>query len=309
MPGWGSWDWVGADIMQETTKYYGTTRYQAGEIPDADLVVVVKHAPGHDWINEVTRVAPVIYCPVDYYPEPAAIDADACMLRRYARILVHCDGLRKYFQPYAPVSFLDHHVKYITPFPASQRRDGFILWVGVRSNLPALVQWTNRHRWPGELRVLTNLERPEKGTPAAAELGFAPGLDVVVENWSPDAQIARMGQARAALDIKAADFRSRHKPPTKAFDFLASGLPLAMNQDNEVFAHIARLGFDLAVPTDVGRWLSQEYWEETQRFGRTIRELLNLERIGRRYRRVFDEVLADNRTLTRGPRPGARSYV
>ena len=53
------------------------------------------------------------------------------------------------------------------------------------------------------------------------------------------------------------------------------------------------MGFDVPSPLDTERWLSREYWEEIQRFGRALRELLSLEQIGRRFKRIIDDVLAE----------------
>ncbi len=79
--------------------------------------------------------------------------------------------------------------------------------------------------------------------------------------------------AKAALDIKGQDFRSRHKPPPKAMDFLASGVPLAMNPESSPVEHLARMGFAVPSPLDTQRWFSREYWKETRRFGQALREL------------------------------------
>jgi hypothetical protein len=112
-------------------------------VPDADVVVVVKHAPPQDWTVEVTRRAALVYCPVDFYGSAAAIDADEALLRRCARIVVHCERLRRYFAPYAAVEYLDHHVKFAGPLRQESVQQGYVLWVGVRSNLEALVAWVN----------------------------------------------------------------------------------------------------------------------------------------------------------------------
>jgi len=54
--------------------------------------------------------------------------------------------------------------------------------------------------------------------------------------------------------------------------------------------HLAGMGFDVASPLDVERWFSREYWEETQRFGTVVRELLSIERVGRRWRNVIEGI-------------------
>jgi hypothetical protein len=299
MSGWGSWDWVGADLADELAHCYRTMRYRLGEVPVADVVVVVKHAPLHDWAEEVSRRAALVYCPVDYYGSAADIDADGPFLRRCACILVHCQRLRRYFEPYAPTLYMDHHVKFIAPPPHAYRASGYLLWVGVRTNLPALVEWVNAHPPPGELRVLTNPEDPA-AVPAPAALGFRGKVDVRVAPWSAALQAEWTAAARAALDVKGQDFRSRHKPPAKAIDFLASGVPLAVNPDSSAAEHLAALGFEVAAPLDPDHWLSRAYWEETQRFGAALRELLSRVRVGRRYRRVIDGVLAGRRPVGEG---------
>jgi hypothetical protein len=105
-----------------------------------------------------------------------------------------------------------------------------------------------------------------------------------------------------AIDIKRTDFRSRHKPPAKAIDFIASGLPLAVNADNSPVEHLARLGFEVASLLDTDRWLSREYWKETRRFGQALREILSLEGIGRRLKWIIDDVLAQKQLLGRSRR-------
>jgi hypothetical protein len=294
MPGWGSWEWVGADLVSELAQYFRTTTFAGSGFPDADVVVVVKHAPPREWVEQVARRAAVVYCPVDFYGSAAEIDADAVIMRRCARVVVHCERLRRYFEPYARVQYLDHHVKFISPLPEGHRQDGYVLWVGVRTNLPPLVEWVNAHPLPGELRVLTNPEQPGVIPPAAA-FGFRQAEGVRIEEWSPELHRERAAGARAALDVKGNDFRSRHKPPAKAIDFLASGVPLALQPDSSPAEHLARLGFEAAEPEDAGCWLSRAYWEETRRFGAALRELLSIQRVGRRWKRLLDAVLAERR--------------
>jgi hypothetical protein len=229
-----------------------------------------------------------------YFGTLADIDAEAAMLRRCQRIIVHCKRLAKYFEPYTRVEYLDHHIKFAAPMREQFQPKGDLLWVGVRSNLPPLVDWVNANPLPGPLDVLTNLEDPER-PPTAAEIGLRPGVPVRIHDWSPQRQIELTATARAVIDIKGDDFRSRHKPPAKGIDFIASGVPLAMNPDSSTTEHLARMGFDLADPLDTDRWLSREYWEETRRFGLALRELLSLERVARRFKRIINEVLAERR--------------
>lgn len=290
MPGWGSWDWVGADLAKELSKHFKVVTFDRG-IPDCDVLIVVKHPLPAMLVEQITRKTRLIYCPIDYYGSSAEIDADSPMLRKCSRILVHCESLRRYFQPYATVEFMDHHVKFVAPMPKKRKTSGYFLWIGVRSNLEPLVKWVNENPLPGELLILTNPENPES-PPKPEELGFRTDLPIHIETWSEMCHIESTAGARAAIDIKGSDFRSRHKPPAKAIDFIASGLPLAMNPDSSAVEHLVRMGFDVPSPLDPDRWLGNDYWQQTRRFSEALRELYSLERIGRRLRRSIKEVLA-----------------
>jgi hypothetical protein len=287
MPGWGSWEWIGEDTARELSRYFDVlTQDHLGE--EASLSVVTNHPPAAE-LSFRSDGCPVIYCPVDHYGSVAQIDRDAWWLQRCSRIVVHSDKLRKYFEPYAAVEYLDHHVKFIATPPVAPCKDGPLLWVGVRSNLPPLVEWLESHSLPVELVVLTNGSATEH--PEVDEVASRPG--VRVEQWTPERHRELLPQCRGAIDVKGTDFRQRHKPPTKALDFIAAGLPVALNLDSSSADHLRRLGFEPASPEDPERWLSADYWEETQRFGTALRELLSLQRIGLRWCRLIEEVLSE----------------
>lgn len=290
---WGSWQWAGADIQRELARYFDTASFNAQQDPQGDVVLFIKHVPPVAVAARVARSAAWIYCPVDYYGSAQEIDSDAPTLRMCSRILVHCEWLRKYFEPYARVEYIDHHVKFVAPLGERYLgdREGYVLWVGVRSNLSPLVEWVNRHPLPCQLRILMNQENP-RAPPNPAELGFHEASAVRVDEWNPERHVALTAGARGAIDIKGNDFRARHKPPAKAIDFIASGVPLAMNPEASSVEHLARMGFDVVSPLDIDRWFSREYWEETRRLGAALRELLSLERVGRRYKRIVEQVLS-----------------
>ena len=308
MLGWGSWDWLGVDLRDELARYYRTVTFRGIDVPDCDVLVIVKHTLPWDVVERVATRSAVLYLPVDSYGAVEEIDADCRLLRKYSRVVIHCERLRRYFEPYAPVEYLDHHVKFVPNQAVSHRDDGpgailwRILWVGARSNLPPLVTWVNSHPLPGELLVLTNPETPGQ-VPWPAALGFQSGLSVQIQEWSMEAHLEALSHCRAAIDIKGDDVRARNKPPAKAIDFIAAGVPLAMNADSSPVEHLARLGFEVASPLDVGRWFSREYWDETRRFGSALRELLSIERIGRRFTGVA--VGCNARCV---PRPLARPF-
>jgi hypothetical protein len=297
MTGWGSWDWVGADVARALNSVVDVRVFHPWEIPHAEIVIVVKHLPPVEWAECVARQARLIYAPVDGYGSASEIDQDAGWLRKCSRIVIHCEELRKYFSPYAPVEFMDHHVKFIAPMGEEHKSEGGLLWIGVRTNLSPLVAWVNEHDLSGPLDVLTNFEVPEH-PPTPTQIGFRTKTEVRIHNWSPERHLALTAAARAVIDIKGEDFRSRHKPPAKAIDFIASGVPLAMNEGSSPVEHLARMGFDVACPLDPERWLSRDYWKETRRFGLALRELLSLERVVRRWRRIIQGVSGDTSSVS-----------
>jgi hypothetical protein len=294
MPGWGSWDWVGADMLVELARYFHTVPFHGLEVPACDAVVVIKHALPASFVQHLAGRTAVLYCPVDYYGSSEDIDADREMLSACSRVLVHCEDLRSHFEPYCLVEYVDHHIKFAAPLRQRFVSSGHILWVGVRTNLPPLVEWVNAHPLPGELLVLTNLEDPRR-VPRPADVGFRGTTAVRVLHWTPALQVQLTALASAALDVKGDDFRSRHKPPAKAIDFLASGVPLALNPDSSPARHLARLGFGVASLLEPEVWFSRWYWEETCQFGRLLHERLTLEAVGRRFRDIIEAALAEGR--------------
>lgn len=289
----GSWRWIGADLGQSLANRFQVSEF-ANDVPACDIVVFVKFLPPLERLRAIAKRSLVMYCPVDCYSSCLNVDADWASLRLCGRIIVHCHRLRHYFRSYTKTEYLDHHLKFGTETPVDSA-DGPILWVGVHSNLPPLVDWVNDRNLPEELLVLTN--RPE-GVPFTPDgLGFSGRNKVRLKEWSPEAHLEALTHARAAIDIKGSDFRSRHKPPAKALDFIASGLPLAMNPDSSSVEHIADLGFEIATPDDPDYWLSPEYAQKTREFAAVIRPQLTREAVADRFAAIIDDVLA-----TAGPR-------
>ncbi len=290
-PGWGSWDWVGVSLLEGLGPDYTTAPFAPWDVPTADVVVVVKHPPPAGWAAEVARRSALVYCPVDHYGGPAEVAADADWLRLCNRIVVHARRLEGYFRPLAETVYLDHPLKYVTPTRRHFRADGPLLWVGVRTNLPPLADWVNAHPLPAPLDVLTNPERPGAPLPAAA-FGFRPDREVRVREWTPALHLDLLAAARAALDVKGHDFRSRHKPPAKALDYVASGVPVALTAGASA-EHLAGLGLAVPSPLDADRWLSREYWEETRRLGEALTRDLSPGRVAARARGVVEAALRD----------------
>src|SRR5438094_7821053 len=111
-PGWGSWDWVGQDLVTALARYYSTSKFGWEEVPRADIVIIVKHALSASVVRQLAERSYVLYCPIDYYGGPQEIDRDADMLRSCTRVIVHCARLAKFFARHAPTEYMDHHVKF-----------------------------------------------------------------------------------------------------------------------------------------------------------------------------------------------------
>lgn len=298
MPGWGSWEWVGTFLLQCLDGPFRPASFEPWEVPDADVVVVVKHAPPLEWIDEVTRRSAVVWCPIDWYADVGQIEADRPWLNKCTTVVVHCRRLLTHFGSAIETRYLDHPLKFRTPTRQTFQPDGPLLWVGVRSNLTPLVEWVNANPLPRPLDVLTNPERTGS-VPTPAALGFLDDRAVRIHEWTPDRHLTMTAAACAALDIKGTDFRSRHKPPAKALDFVASGLPLAMNSDSSSAEHLAALGLSVPTPLDTERWLSEGYWDETRRLGERLSRDLEASRLAERYRTVIADAL-DSRSARRG---------
>lgn len=293
MPGWGSWEWLGVDLQKALSKRYRMVSFAGDQVPECDVAIIVKHALPASVVAALAERSAVIYAPVDFFGTTADIDAADRMLRSCHRIVIHSERLRKCFAPYAPVEYVDHHLKF-TRFDAVETEEHReILWVGVRSNLPYLAASLRRNRLPGPLRILTNFEDPER-PPSLAQLGLSGIEGLTIEHWTPERHRARLKTAAVALDIKGCEFRQWHKPPAKALDFLASGLPLAMNPEASAVAHLRdRYGFPLCPPTDTDRWFSRAYREETQSLSQRLRADLSLDRIADRWSSIIDDALSD----------------
>lgn len=213
--------------------------------PECDVVVFVKFkadASALLWIRQRTRV---FFCPVDIYGSAAEIDADWNALRQCDCVISHAPSFSKYFAAYTRVESLDHHLKLTISPQAEYKISGPLLWTGNAGNLPPLVKWVNQRSLPEELWILTNLPHPAAG---AADLGFHAARKVRVAAWSPERHREWLGLARAALDIKGADFRPRNKPATKAYVFIAPGIPLTTKSNSTI--EMTSQGLTLAKSVD-----------------------------------------------------------
>ncbi|REK25328.1 MAG: hypothetical protein DWQ41_12340 [Planctomycetota bacterium] len=285
-PAFGSWNWIGVDLCEALTGDCETVCF-TNEVPDCDVAVFIKFLPPAPVLRQLRQRTRTVFCPVDIYGSAAEIDANSDALRQCDCVVIHCERLRKYVMPYTRTEYINHHLKYVAPLPLRRKTDGPLVWIGNRANLPPVAECVNSRTFAGKLYILTNLDGPET-TPG--ELGFGAANTVRVENWTERRHIELTSAARAAFDVKGDDFRARHKPPAKALDWIASGVPLAMNADSSSAEHAASLGFSLCHLDETERWLSEAYWNETQQFAKKLQTTLNLKRVAHTWLNLLRDI-------------------
>ena len=294
-----SWKWVGIDTAQELQKYFDVSTFGELTVPDADVVIVIKTPLSPGIMNAVRRRrGRVIYAPIDYFKKSRQIKSHAEFLCECEMVLLHSEALAAHFDGFAPLRIVDHHGKFVITPLLPYKDAGFALWIGAIEHLPYLLRYLERNHLSVPVKVLTNVNSGNgvcKALTLARKLGVemrfgrseVNGLEMFA--WSASLQREMMLRAKAAIDIKGAGFGQRTKPPTKAQQYIGSGLPLAMNMSWSV-EYFRRRGLAVPVPTEP-RWLSREYHREVCDMARDLAPVLALETIGRQYKILIEEVL------------------
>ena len=288
--GAGSWNWVGIDLINSLN---ADQRYQAfafeNELPECDVCIFVKWLPELSVLKALAKHSAIIFCPIDAYGSGTEIDADWQRLRCCDLIVIHSPVLEKYFRGYAKTAFLHHHLKYSLPTRDRFVEEGPILWAGLWGNLPPVVNWVNEFGVQNELVILTNFSDHRCRT--ATDFGFRSPGKIRIEEWSAECHLEYLKNARAAIDIKGTDFRQRSKPPAKALDFIASGIPLAMNSDSGPVRYLDKLGFRVSAPDQTDFWFSRKYWEQTCEFGLKLYAEISQSQIMNQWTEILTETI------------------
>lgn len=302
-----SWDWVGFDTARALSRYYDLVLFDSWAArPRCDVLVIVKDPPPAAVLDRVARGPErLVYCPVDVYGAPADLERDAELLGACDLVLVHSERLRPLVQPHCrAVHFVEHHLRYALPTRTEYREDGYILWIGGFQYVPYLLSWLADHPLEHELRILSDVDNHrarDRAHVLAADIGtrftISPSGPTVagyrVETWSERRQAEMMRECRAALDVKATSrFNQYYKPPAKAQQFVASGIPFAVNAKSYSAEYFRSRGFEVASPLDPGRWLSRRYWEESCDWSDRWRAGLSLDAVGARYRDLLETLWA-----------------
>lgn len=296
-----SWEWVGRSMADELTSDFNVVLFDSfDQVVNAELVLIVKQRPPAGFVDEtLRRGSRLFFAPIDVYHDPREIAADAGILGACEAVLLHSEtllpALSRRCRKIVPV---EHHGRFVLPAPAPYRTQGFLLWLGAFEHLPYLLHWLERNPPPIDIRLLTNLASRAsrvKGHFTAYQLGVSlrvtdSGINgCPAQEWSEAAQAEMMQACRAAIDIKGDSFNQRTKPPTKAQQFVASGVPFGCNPGHPAIAYFRRHGFDVADAADFDRLLSRSYWEETQRLAVPLRANLSLPAVGQTYRQALSE--------------------
>lgn len=288
-PGIGSWAWLGRALVSIVERQHTVAQFR-NRVPQCDVVLLIKSFPAAEDMLLLAAQRRVVYCPIDRYGSSADIDRHGLLLQRLAMVVLNAESLRHYFQSYTTTTYCDHPLGYVAEPPITFKTDGPILAVAVKNNLPPLIEWTRENQLPDELWLLTDLPGGRDEL-SADRLGFSSETKVRVARWTPERHREWAATSRAALDIKGDTFRARHKPPAKTFDFVASGLPTALNSGHAARRDLAAIGLTAADPQDTEQWFSRDYWDQTQHVAVRLRSRLSQEQVAADWLAVIDRAL------------------
>jgi hypothetical protein len=300
-----SWGWVGFDVARELSKHHDVVLYDSRSTPPpCDVLFLIKKRPTDLFVERALRNGTkLVYCPIDEYDGPEQIAADAEFLGACEIVVTHCERLIPLLRAHcSDVRFVEHHARYALDAMVGYRRRGYLLWIGGCQYVPFLLAWLERHPLAHELKILSDFEN-DRARALAREHAQAMGLRLEMDadttsiaghrvyRWSEERQRQMMGECRAALDVKMTRFfNQQHKPPTKAQQFVASGIPFAVNADSYSAEYFRDRGFDVASPLETERWLSREYWEATRAAGERLRAATSIEAVAARYRELIESI-------------------
>jgi len=283
-----------------TVRFFGER-----ELPSCDVAIFVKERPAGPLSRARERGVRVLYMPVDFYTSRTQLDADAPFLGQCAGLLVHSRVLARSLAPHnAAIWRVDHPNLHGLATRPPYRGERTLLWIGDFLNLPFLLRWKERAGLPGDLKILTNARRTTvRGMAMTLALARRLGVELDVGRdringipmveWDPATQRSMMAATSAAVDVKGGeeDFSQFTKPPTKAHQFVVSGIPYATNSESSSVLELREEGFEVADVEDPEWWFSREYWRRTQAFSATLEERIRPESVAQAYRRCIRDVI------------------
>lgn len=255
-----SWRWLGPHMAESLADTCTVRFFGARELPSCDVAIFVKERPAGPLSRARERGVRLLYMPVDFYTSRTQLDADAPFLGECAGLLVHSRVLARSLAPHnAAIWRVDHPNLHGLATRPPYRGDRTLLWIGDFLNLPFLLRWKERAGWPGELKILTNARRTTvRGMAMTLALARRLGVELDVGrdringipmvDWDLATQRSMMAATSAAVDVKGGeeDFSQFTKPPTKAHQFVVSGIPYATNRESSSVLELREEGFEVA---------------------------------------------------------------
>lgn len=298
-----SWAWAGFDIARELSRYYEVSLFfNISEIKDTDVVMLVKDVLTEEILEELKPKAKhVVYMPIDLWKEEEEFLSSVPVLKLVDLIFIHSERLGDLLKKFNIKSvFVEHNNRYTLATNIGYKEKGKVLWIGGYEHAPLIIDYLEKNNLNLEIDMLTSpgsglalseacrkyklLGHPED---FKEHSGSLKGLMFSV--WTERNQKILMEQAKAGFDIKNASFWGQiYKPPTKAQQFISSGIPFACNKDSCHYEYFLKRGLEIPEPTDTNRWFSYEYWQETNKFKDTLNDLISLTAVGKTYKESLD---------------------
>lgn len=290
-PDFGSWNWLGTGLSAALQQSLYVRIFDDPENPpDADCTVFLKFLPSAAKLRSMRSKSMLIYMPIDLYGSCGEIETDRDRLMACDLVLVHCTRLLRYFFNTSRTAYVDHPIKYVLPEPRATIENGPLLWIGRKCNIAPVVEWANLAPHRQELWILTDVENTAN---AARDFGFSRRNVVRVGRWDPQIHLDWLKVARVAVDIKGNDFRSRHKPPAKMLDFMASGIPVITNRGSAGWMHARCRELWTADASDLIDNGIVRHSDRIVRQAQKLRTELTEERVYSQYENLIREVFHD----------------
>lgn len=284
-----SWKWVGLDTIKELSKYFTIEVFNSYKhLPNSRIILIIKKLPPIEFVRKARKNGKeIVYCPIDYFNNKQDINMFGMILSQCTIILSHAESLIPIFNQFSHSYLVEHNGKYTLPKMAQYKDKGYVLWIGGYQFVPYLLKYMETHSCNFKIKLLTDYKK-KNAIGRANTVSRSIGIQLNTENldmyeWNENLQKEMMQECKAAIDIKGDDFAQKNKPPTKGQKYITSGIPFAINKNNNCYNYFKNKGFNICSPGEEKRWLSKKYWEKTQKFGKHLASTISIEEVGKTY--------------------------
>lgn len=291
LPDFGSWNWLGTWIVQVLSERFDVSTFcNIENPPDADVIIFLKFKPSVAQLARLSQRSRLVFIPVDIYGSAMEIDLDLESFRHLRLVILHTRRLGRYFAGVVEAVYMDHPLKYALPKIRMDAVDGPLIWIGKLCNLGSVIPTVTELARSQEISILTDIEQ-DKCRPQ--DVGLPENKNIRCAKWSPERHVEWTQSASAAIDVKGNDFRSRHKPPAKAMDFLASGVPVITNRGSSVDLHITELGLTPVYAPDCRDLRTPEIQRNVSDFATRFRPSLDESACETILHKIIDRLCSD----------------